>query len=115
MLVEPEGHLHGGEHPAGRADQAKERRRRQTTTAYEMEEARMLEEKTVRSSMEQWGQAVSWSEQINLQFHLEKKHVELELSMGQGEQTCLQHDIFMEMNNLLEELIQPGREGKYHY
>ena len=35
--------------------------------------------------------------------------------MGQGEQTCLQHDIFMEMNNLLEELIQPGREGKYHY
>ena len=75
----------------------------------------MLEEKTVRSSMEQWGQAVSWSEQINLQFHLEKKHVELELSMGQGQQTCLQHDIFMEMNNLLEELIQPGREGKYHY
>ena len=56
LLGEPEGHLHGGEHPAGRADQARERRRRQTTTAYEMEEARMLEEKTVRSSMEQWGQ-----------------------------------------------------------
>ena len=44
----------------------------------------MLEEKTVRSSMEQWGQAVSGSEQINLQSQLEKKHMELELSMGQG-------------------------------
>ena len=74
----------------------------------------MLEEKTVRSSMEHWGQAVSGSEQINLQIHLEKKHVELELSILQGEQTCLQHDIIMEMNSLLEELIQPGREGKYH-
>ena len=75
----------------------------------------MLEEKNVRSSMEQWRLAVSGSEQINLQINLEKKHVELELYMVQGGQTCLQHDIFMEMNNLLEELIQPGREGKYHY
>ena len=75
----------------------------------------MLGEKTVRSSMEQWGQAVSGREHINLQIHLEKKHVELELSMEQGEQTCLHHDIFMEMNSLLEELIQPRKEGKYHY
>ena len=57
----------------------------------------MLEEKTVRSSMEQWGQAVSGSEQINLQSQLEKKHMELEVSMGQGEQTCMHNDIFMEM------------------
>ena len=71
----------------------------------------MLAEKTVRSSMEQWLQAVSGSEQINLHRQLEKKHV----SMGQGEQSCMQHDIFMEMSSLLEELIQPGREGKYYY
>ena len=41
--------------------------------------------------------------------------MELEVSMGQWEQTCMQHDIFIEMNSLLGELIQPGRKGKYHY
>ena len=52
----------------------------------------MLEEKTVRSSMDQWGQAVSGSEKINLHSQLEKKQVELEVSVGQGEQTCM-HDM----------------------
>ena len=54
----------------------------------------MLEVKAVRSSMEQWGQAVSGSEKINLHSQLEKKQVELELevSVGQGEQTCM-HDM----------------------
>ena len=47
------GHIHVGEHPAGGANQAKEKEKK-TATAYEMEEAKMLEEKTVRSSMEQW-------------------------------------------------------------
>ena len=76
----------------------------------------MLEEKVVMSSIEQCGQAMSRSEQINLHSQLEKKQVELELrvSMGQAEQTCM-HDISMDMNSLLEELIQPGREGKYSY
>ena len=60
-----------------------------------------MEEKTIRSSIEQWGQAVSGSEQINLHSQLEKKHVELEVFMGQGEQSCMQHDM----------LIQRGREG----
>ena len=41
-----------------------------------------MEEKTVSSSMEQWGQAVSGREQINLHSQLEKKHVELEVSYG---------------------------------
>ena len=70
-------------------DQAKEKDK--TTTAYK-EEARMLEVKAVRSSMEQWGQAVSGSEKINLHSQLEKKQVELEVSVGQGEQTCM-HDM----------------------
>ena len=72
-------------------DQAKEKDK--TTTASK-EEARMLEVKAVRSSMEQWGQAVSGSEKINLHSQLEKKQVELELevSVGQGEQTCM-HDM----------------------
>jgi len=43
---------------------------------------------------------------------LEKKHVELEVSMGQREETCMHLHV---MNSLLEELIQPGREGKYPY
>ena len=57
MLGLPGGHLHSDEQPAGGPDQAKEKDK--TTTASEMEGARMLEEKAVRSSMEQWGQAVS--------------------------------------------------------
>ena len=65
----------------------------------------MLEERTVRSCRS------SGSEQINLHKQLEKKHV----SMGQGEKSYIQHDIFMEMSSLLEEFIQPGREGKYPF
>ena len=55
MVGESGGHLHGDEQPAGGANQAKEK----TTTDYVVEEARMLEVKTFRSSMELWGQNVS--------------------------------------------------------
>ena len=44
---------------------------------------------------------MSGSEQINLHSQLEKKHVELEVFMIKGEQSCMQHDM----------LIQRGREG----
>ena len=47
----------------------------------------MFEEKNVRFSMELWGQAMGGSDQINLHSQLEKKHVELEVSMEQGKQT----------------------------
>ena len=44
---------------------------------------------------------MSGTKQINLHSQLEKKHVELEVFMRKGEQSCMQHDM----------LIQRGREG----